>query len=327
MPRLAVAVALVALAGCATAQPDPDRADAFRQLVGDAELETLADGFTWAEGPVWRPAEGDLLLSDVPENTVYRWSDADGLSVFLRPSGLATGPAAGMREVGANGLALDAEGRLLLADSGTRVLMRLGERFVRDTLAAAFGGRRFNSPNDLAVHASGAIYFTDPPYGLDGFDESPLKEQPHNGVYRLDPDGAVTLLVGDLTRPNGVALSPDGRTLYLANSDPAWAIWRAYPVNADGSLGEGRELFDATGLVGDAAPGLPDGMTVDAEGAVYGTGPGGVHVFSAGGAHLGVIRTEGPTANVAFGDDGHSLYLTSGDRLLRLRVPARGVGF
>ena len=293
----------------------------------DAEVEVLAEGFTWSEGPVWRPAEGDLLFSDVPENTVYRWSDADGLSVYLRPSGLAAGSTDGMREVGANGLALDADGRLLLADSGTRTLMRVGDRFVRDTLAAAYGGRRFNSPNDLAVHPSGSIYFTDPPYGLAGIDESPLKEQPHNGVYRLDPDGAVTLLVDDLTRPNGVALSPDGRTLYVANSDPAWAVWRAYPVNADGSLGEGRLLFDATDLIGETNPGNPDGMTVDADGNVYATGPGGVHVFSAAGEHLGTIRTEGPTANVAFGDDGHSLYMTSGSRLLRLRIAARGVGF
>lgn len=304
------------------------QSDAFRQLVpADAEVEVLAEGFTWSEGPVWRPAEDDLLFSDVPENTVWRWSDADGLSVFLRPSGLAFDD--GHRgDTGSNGLVLDAEGRLLLADHGNRVVARLDpETFVRDTLASRYNGRRLNSPNDLALHASGALYFTDPPYGLAGQDDAPEKELAVNGVYRLDPDGTVTLLVDDLSRPNGVVLSPDQRTLYVSNSDPERAIWRAYPVRPDGSLGTGRLLFDATSLVGEANPGLPDGMTVDAAGHLFATGPGGVLVLSPDGEHLGTIRTEKATANATFGDDGHALYLTSSDRLLRVRLATRGAGF
>ena len=323
MRLLCALVVAASAAGPAAAQTD-----AFRQLVPPgAEVERLAEGFTWSEGPVWRPAEGDLLFSDVPENTVYRWSDADGLSVYLRPSGLAfAGGHAG--DTGSNGLVLDAEGRLLLADHGNRVVARLDpQTFVRDTLASRYDGRRLNSPNDLALHSSGALYFTDPPYGLAGQDASPEKELPFNGVYRLDPDGTVTLLIDDLTRPNGVVLSPDERTLYVANSDPAWAVWRAYPVRDDGSLGEGRLLFDATGLVGEANPGLPDGMALDASGNVFATGPGGVLVFSPEGRHLGTIRTERATANVTFGDDGRSLYLTSSDRLLRVRLATRGAGF
>ena len=324
MRLLCALVVAASAAGPAAAQTD-----AFRQLVPPgAEVERLAEGFTWSEGPVWRPAEGDLLFSDVPENTVYRWSDADGLSVYLRPSGLAfaSGHAG---DTGSNGLVLDAEGRLLLADHGNRVVARLDpQTFVRDTLASHYDGRRLNSPNDLALHTSGDVYFTDPPYGLAGQDASPEKELPFNGVYRLDPDGTVALLIDDLTRPNGVALSPDERTLYVANSDPAWAVWRAYPVRDDGSLGEGRLLFDATGLVGEANPGLPDGMAVDASGNVFATGPGGVLVFSPEGRHLGTIRTERATANVTFGDaDGRSLYLTSSDRLLRVRLATAGAGF
>ncbi|PAP75709.1 SMP-30/gluconolactonase/LRE family protein [Rubrivirga marina] len=293
----------------------------------DAEVEVLAEGFTWSEGPVWRPAEGDLLFSDVPENVVYRWSESDGLSAFLRPASRAFGSAT-PGEAGSNGLILDADGRLLLAEHGTRAVMRLGDRFVRDTLAARYDGRRLNSPNDLVLHSSGALFFTDPPYGLAGQDGSPQKELPFNGVYRLDSDGTVTLIDDGLSRPNGIVLSPDERTLLVANSDPARAIWMAYPVAEDGSVGEGTVLFDATEWVGPDRPGLPDGMAVDADGNVFATGPGGVLVFSAAGEYLGTIETEKATANVAFGDaDGRALYLTSSDQLLRLRVATRGLGF
>ena len=316
---------MAALSACASAQPDDAE---FRQRVpADATLEKLADGFSWSEGPVWRPAHGDLVFSDVPENTAYRWSDADGLSVFLRPSGLSLGPQRDA-SLGTNGLILDAEGHLLVADHGHRVVARIDpDTHTRDVLASHYGGKRLNSPNDLALHSSGAIFFTDPPYGLAGGDESPDKELAHNGVYRLDPDGTVTLLIRDLTRPNGVILSPDERTLYVANSDPEWAIWRAYPVREDGSLGEGRLLFDATDWVGDDTPGLPDGMAMGDDGTLYATGPGGVLLLSPEGEHLGTIRTPKAVANCTFGDDGHALYLTASDELLRVRLRARGVGF
>ena len=325
---LALAAALT-LSACVTAQPTAGDPAAFRALVPDgAEAEVLADGFWWSEGPVWRPDEGDLLFSDVPRNTVYRWAEGDGLSVYLRPASRAFGSET-PGETGSNGLILDAEGRLLLAGHGSRAVPRLDPgSFVQDVLADRFDGRRFNSPNDLVLAASGALYVTDPPYGLAGHDDSPEKEQPHNGVYRIDPDGTVTLLIDDLTRPNGVVLSPDGRTLVVANSDPERAVWMTYPVRADGSVGEGTLLFDATAWVREGRPGLPDGMAVDTEGNVFATGPGGVLVFSAAGAYLGTLETEKATANVTFGGpDGRTLFLTSSDRLLRVPVAARGLGW
>lgn len=314
-------------AGCASEAPAPPASvdgdpEAFHRLVPDgAAAETLADGFVWSEGPVWRPASRDLLFSDVPANTAYRWSDVDGLGVFLQPSSTEAGP-------GSNGLALDADGHLVLAEHGRRAVTRLDTTAGLEVLADRYDGRRLNSPNDLVVHSSGAIYFTDPPYGLDGHDESPDKEQPHNGVYRLGGDGEVTLLVDSLARPNGVILSPDERTLTVANSDSLNAIWVRYPVLDDGRLGEGRLLFDATAWVREGRLGLPDGMAVDAEGNLFATGPGGVLVFSASGDYLGTVETERATANVAFGDaDGRSLFLTSHDRLLRVRTTTRGLGF
>lgn len=316
------------LGACAPPVLSQTDAEAFRLLVPpDAEIEVLADGFSWSEGPVWRSAEGDLLFSDVPENTVYRWAEGDTLSVFLRPSGLALDDGH-EGDTGSNGLILDAEGRLLLADHGNRVVARLdGDSFVRETLADRYDGRRFNSPNDLALHSSGAVFFTDPPYGIAGQDESPQKELSWNGVYRLDPDGTVTLLVDDLTRPNGIGFSPDEQTLYVANSDPERAVWMAYPVQDDGSVGAGRVLYDATSLVGDERPGLPDGFAVDVEGHLFASGPGGVLVLTPDGRHLGTIDTGKPTANATFGDDGQTLYITAHDTLQRIRLATRGVGF
>ena len=313
---------LAALSTTAVAQP------AFSDYVpANAPTETLAEGFGWSEGPVWRPATGDLLFSDVPRNTVWRWVEGEGTSVFLRPSGLAVDDGH-QGEAGSNGLALDAQGRLLIVDHGSRTVSRLDSAgFVRQTLAARVGGRRFNSPNDLAVHSSGALFFTDPPYGLAGQDDSPQKELGFNGVYRLDPDGAVTLLDSTLTRPNGVALSPDERTLYVANSDPARAVWMAYSVGADLFVGPGRVLFDATDRVGPANPGLPDGMAIGEDGTLFATGPGGVLVLTPEGQLLGTIRSDRAVANVAFGDDGRSLYLTATDTLRRIRLTTRGVGF
>ncbi len=329
MSRLLALVTAVTLPACATAQPAAGDPAAFHALVpANAAVEVLAEGFTWSEGPVWRPATDDLLFTDVPGNTVWRWAEGDGLSVFLRPSGLALGPGRDA-SLGSNGLILDADGHLLLADHGSRAVTRLDPAtYVRETLADRYDGRRLNSPNDLVLHASGAVFFTDPPYGLAGHDASPQKEQPHNGVYRLDPDGTVTLLVDDLTRPNGLALSPDGRTLTVANSDPDRAVWMRYPVLDGGALGPGRLLFDATAWVAEGRPGLPDGMAVDRSGALFATGPGGVLVFSAAGDYLGTLATEKATANVTFGGpDGRTLFLTSTDRLLRVRVTTRGLGW
>lgn len=301
-------------------------AAAFDAVVApDARVERLAEGFTWAEGPAWIADGGYLLFTDVPENRIHRWSEADGVSVFLEPSGYEGPPLDVLREAGANGLFAEPGGTLLLADSGNRTLARLDPRTKQKTvLARAFDGRRFNSPNDVVRRSDGAIFFTDPPYGLKDFDESPVKELPFNGVYRLDTDGRVHLLDDGLTRPNGIALSPDERTLYVANSDPQRAIWMAYALDAEGAVTSRRVFADAGDLVGDDAPGLPDGMAVAADGTLFATGPGGVLVFAADGTRLGRIETGGPVANVAFGDDGRTLYMTSNGLLARVRLQIAG---
>jgi gluconolactonase len=303
----------------------------FTALVpAGARLEQLASGFAWSEGPVWRKSGGYLLFTDIPKNTIHRWHPSEGLSVFLRPAGFAMGAEPPSRELGSNGLALDASDRLVMADHGNRLIARLDESvYIKTTLADRFEGKRLNSPNDVVVRSNGDIYFTDPPYGLKSQrDDDPAKELPFNGVYRLTSGGELTALTRELTRPNGLAFSPDERTLYVANSDPARAIWMAYDVQPDGTLARGRVFFDATPLVRQGRQGLPDGLKVDERGNLFATGPGGVLVLSPDGRHLGTIATGQPTANCAFGDaDGSTLYITANDRLLRIRLGTRGARF
>ena len=313
-----------ALVGSVTAL-DPS----FHDVVDvDARMENIAEGFTWAEGPAWMPNDGYLLFTDVPANTMYRWTPSEGLSVFLKPSGLADPDPRTVREAGANGLLHETGGMLLLADSGSRLVARMDPATRRKTtLAATFNGKRFNSPNDLALHGNGAVFFTDPPYGLVGLDESRLKEMPVNGVYRLDTDGRVQLIDGKLRFPNGVALSPDQRTLYVSNSDPAHPVWKAYSLDAQGMVTGERVFADATDLLGEGVPGLPDGMAVSDDGTLFATAPGGILVMDASGKRLGWIRTGAAISNCAFGDDGRTLYLTSHTLVARIRVKATGVGF
>ncbi len=292
-----------------------------------AALEILADGFEWTEGPAWRKDGDYLLFTDIPKNTIYRWRDDEGLRVFLRPAGYSGSEPPGA-ELGANGLAFDARGRLVFCDHGNRALMRLDEaNFTKTVLVDRYDGRRLNSPNDLAFRSGGDLYFTDPPYGLAGQDDDPHKELPFNGVYRLTPSGETTLLVDDLTRPNGLAFSPDERTLYVSNSDPEAARWMVYDVAPDGRLARGRVFFDATDRVQAGLKGLPDGMAIDRAGHLFATGPGGVLVFAPDGTHLGTLVTGEATANVTFGDDGASLYVTADRYLLRVRLTTTGAGF
>jgi gluconolactonase len=337
LPHSAFAILLLAvLVACATAEAPPQRPPAIGRLTAfdasfhdvvaaDARIERLADGFTWAEGPAWIPdGDGDggyLLFTDVPENKLYRWSEADGLSVFLDPSGY-DGPDTGtLREAGANGLYPEPQGTVLMADSGTRIVARLDPATKRKTpLATTYHGRRFNSPNDLVRRSDGTVFFTDPPYGLKGLDDSPVKELPFNGVYRIDPDGNVHLLDDELSFPNGIALSPDESTLYVANSDPTRPLWMAYTLDADGAVRDKRVFADASDLVGDSNPGLPDGMAVAANGTLFATGPGGVIVFASDGRRLGRIETGTAIANCAFGDDGSTLYMSSHHFLARVRI-------
>jgi proline-specific peptidase len=294
-------------------------------IAPDAQIEQLASGFEWSEGPVWRSSGHYLLFSDVPRNTIYKWKEGEGLSVFLRPAGyIGVNPPG--RELGSNGLTLDANDSLVMADHGNRQVARVNEaKFTKTTLADRYQGKRLNSPNDVVYRSNGDLYFTDPPYGLKGLNADSTKELTFNGVYRLTPSGQLTLLTQELTFPNGLAFSPDEKTLYVANSDPNRAIWMAFEVRSDGSLGPGRVLFDATSLARAVKPGLPDGMKVDRAGNLFATGPGGVFILSPDGKHLGTIVTGQPTANCAFGNDGSTLYMTANDRLLRVRLKTSGI--
>lgn len=333
LARRMLPLLLLVMAGCATPSIDRQgRIDVFDPVLAgvvdpNARIERLAEGFTWSEGPAWMGGiDGALLFTDVPENRMHRWSPRDGLSVFLQPSGYAGPPTAALREPGANGLLAEPGGTLLLADSGSRLVARLDLASKRKTvLADRFDGHRFNSPNDLAKRADGRIFFTDPPYGLVGIQDSPARELPFSGVYRLDVDGSVSLLDESLAFPNGIALSPDGRTLYVSNSDPKKPVWIAYSLDDDGKVLSRRVFADAADLVATGAPGLPDGMAVATDGTLFASAPGGVLVFAPDGRRLGRIETGGPVSNVAFGGDGRDLYMTSGSILARVRVRASGL--
>lgn len=298
----------------------------FHELIPpDAKVEVLADGFEWSEGPVWWRPGNCLLFSDVPRNTVFLWREGSGIDVFLKPSGY-TGAKMRGGESGSNGLAVDAQGRLVLCQHGDRRVAVWSEGCFR-TLADRYQGKPLNSPNDLVIRSNGDIYFTDPPYGM-----TPEAAQAEDalgfcGVYRISKDGRLTLLTDRMTRPNGIGFSPDEKTLYVAQSDPANPIWMTFPVLDDGTLGEGNIFFDAAVWKDGKLPGLPDGLKVDAMGNLFATGPGGVNVFRSDGRFLGRIRVSVPTANCAFGDDGSVLYITADMYLLRVRTKTKGLGF
>ena len=296
------------------------------QLLGrEVTVEKLAEGFDWSEGPTW--FQGAVLFSDVPENVIFRWGAGDqNATPFLKPSGTLK-PREGFREQGSNGLGVDAEGRLIICQHGERRVARLEKDGSQTALATQFEGKRFSSPNDLAIRKNGEIYFTDPPYGLDRGNESPLKEMPFNGVYRLSPDGTVQLVSSTLTFPNGIAFSPDEKLLYVAVSDPKQPRIVVYDVLANGALAGERLFFDATPLRQPERKGSCDGLKLDALGNVYATGPGGVLVISPEGKHLGTILTGQATGNCCWGDDGSTLYITADMFLCRVRTLTKGAGF
>jgi len=289
-------------------------------------VETIATGIQWAEGPVWVRDGGYLLFSDPPANVMRRWTRKGGVTEFLRPSGLPNPDPKTIREAGSNGLAVDHQGRLIIADSGSRALVRLDlATRKRTVLADRFAGKRLNSVNDVHVARSGAIYFTDPPYGLAGLDQSPVKEQPHNGVYRWTPDGKVALLDASLSFPNGIALSPDETQLFVAVSDSAAFRVMVYDLDKHGlPRGAGRVWYDAMPLARDGAKGSTDGMKIAPDGTHFQSVPGGMGIFTPDAELVGRIETGFPIANCAFGEDGRTLFCTANDRVLRLRLKISG---
>ncbi|WP_019831935.1 SMP-30/gluconolactonase/LRE family protein [Sphingomonas sp. PR090111-T3T-6A] len=293
-----------------------------RIIAPDAKVEVIATNIKWAEGPVWVRQGGYLLFSDPPANIMRKWSRKGGVSVFMEPSGLPNPDPKIVREAGSNGMAMDHQGRLLIANSGGRSLDRydLATR-KRTVLVDRYKGKRFNSPNDMHVAKSGAIYFTDPPYGLLNGDDSPAKELPHNGVYRWTEGGEAVLLDGSLTRPNGIAMSPDEKRLYVSVSDEKARRIMVYDLDARGMPTGSRVFLDASAMPG---PGNPDGMKVAADGTLFCSSPGGMWVLTPEGERLGVIEDGMPIANCAFGDDGSTLYMASSDRILRLPLKLNG---
>jgi gluconolactonase len=297
-----------------------------RLLPKDVRIEVLASGFSWAEGPVWIKDGGYLLFSDIPRNSVMKWKEDDGISLFMKPSGY-TGVTDYGREPGSNGLTIDPQGRLVSCEHGDRRISRLERDGGKRTLVDNYEGKRLNSPNDLAFKSNGDLYFTDPPYGLPKNADDPRRELQIFGVYRYSPaTGKVTLLNKEMTRPNGIAFSPDEKTLYVSQSDPEKALWVAFPVKEDGTLGQGRVFADVTKSV-EKMPGLPDGMKVDRSGNLWATGPGGIYIYTPDAELLGRIDTGQRTANCAWGEDGSVLYITADSYLCRIRTNTRGNGW
>jgi gluconolactonase len=294
-------------------------------IIAPGELpEIIASGFEWTEGPVWLPEQKVLLFSDIPVNSVFQWSEKDGLKLYLKPAGY-TDTTSREGEAGSNGLLVDKEGRLVLCQHGDRRIARMDAPLdnpapVFTTLADRWQGKRFNSPNDAVYNSRGDLFFTDPPYGLEKGFEDPKREINFTGVYRLSAEGSLTLLTGNLTAPNGIALSPDESILYVANSgEGEQALWMAYKLGKDGSPDGGKIFFNAS-LAAKTDPGAPDGMKVRKDGIIFATGPGGVWIFTPDGKHLGTVKTGQATANCAFGDEGKYLYITADMYLMRIRL-------
>ena len=288
-----------------------------------AKIEVLAEGFQWTEGPVWVDSGNYLLFSDIPSNSIYKWSPADSIELYLKPSGY-TGNETRGGETGSNGLLLDPEGRLVMCQHGNRQIARMNAPLNEPkpdfvTLAGDYMGKRLNSPNDAVYSRDGDLYFTDPPYGLEKQAEDSSKELSFQGVYRLSISGQLDLLDSTLSRPNGIGLSPDGDKLYVANSDPEKAIWMVYELTDDGLPESGKIFYDVTPFAG-KEPGLPDGLKVSRTGNLFATGPGGIWIFDPEGTLLGKIKTNDATANCAFNQDESILYITCNHRLLRLKL-------
>jgi gluconolactonase len=265
------------------------------------------------------------LFSDIPANSVYKWKPGEGVSLFLKNSGYSgTTPFAG-KEPGSNGLTLDAQGQLVLCRHGDRQIGRLESNGTIVPLAGHYDGRKINSPNDLVFKSNGDLYFTDPPFGLPhAFDDS--SKALVQGVYRLSQDGTVALLIHDIKAPNGIAFSPNEETLYVSDVDPKRAAWLAYDVKKDGTVTNGRVLFDATRWRKDPFFG-PDGFKVDQRGNIFGARPGGLSVIASDGTLLGTIETGQPTSNVAWGEDGQTLFITGGGAVYRLRLSTSGAQY
>ncbi|MCF1714954.1 SMP-30/gluconolactonase/LRE family protein [Flavihumibacter sp. RY-1] len=297
---------------------------AFRDLVtNDAKVEIIADGFEWSEGPLWVESEQMLLFSDIPNNTIFKWTEKAGKELYLKPAGY-TGEAPRGGELGSNGLLLDNTGQLILCQHGDRRIARMDAPINKPepkftTLAGEYQGKKFDSPNDAVLHPNGDIYFTDPPYGLEKYIDDSTKAAPYQGVYRIGTNGKVDLLVDSINRPNGIGLMPDGKTLIVANSESEKAVWYAFDLGNGDSLTNARIFFDASSYA-KTTPGGPDGFKIDKAGNVYATGPGGIWFFNKDAKPLGRIKLPVASSNCALSADEKTLYITADMYLLRVKL-------
>lgn len=284
-------------------------------------VEILGEGFEWTEGPLWLEKENKLIFSDIPNNSIFEWTEKGGIKIYLKPAGY-TGKENRGGETGSNGLVLNDKNELVLCQHGDRRIAKMkapvtSPKAEFETIAGNYNGKKLNSPNDAVFDNKGNLYFTDPPYGLEFKMDDPAKELDFQGVYKVEKNGKITLLTKELSRPNGIAFSPDYKKLYVANSDPDKAFWMVYDVDENGLLKNGKVFFDATDRT-KSLKGLPDGMKVHKNGWIFACGPGGVLIFTPEGEHLGTIMTNEATANCEFNADYSELFITADDYLLRV---------
>ncbi len=297
-------------------------------LDDSAPLQVISSGYVWSEGPLWisdnsNKYGGYLLFSDVPKNTIFKWVEGVGATPWMNPSGF-TGPAGYSKESGSNGLTLDTEGRIVFCEHGDRRVSVLTKGGGKITLADMCDGKRFNSPNDVVVSSKGNIYFTDPAYGMPQGFKDPTRETPYCGVYLIRPDRTTKLLTDEFEAPNGISLSPDEKTLYVAQSSGTQPIWKAFDIKDDGTIGNGRVLLSVNDT-GIKLPGAPDGLDVAADGTIFSSGPGGIWIISPDGKLLGRIETGEHTSNCTFGGkDGSVLYITADTYICRIQTKTKG---
>lgn len=305
---------------------------AFDEIASaSAQIERIATGFSFVEGPVWVRDGGYLLFSDIPANVINKWSPDGKVSVFLERSGfdgdIPRPVPKGLTMdnlleyiIGSNGITLDREGRVIFCEHGNRRVERLEKDGRRTVIADRYEGKRLSSPNDVVTKSDGSIYFSDPPFGFPKLDEDPRKELPFNGVYRVK-DGKIQLLTKDLKGPNGLAFSPDEKYLYI--DDSFARTYMRYEVKPDGTIANGQLIFD---LSKSPDPGVPDGIKIDQKGNVYACGPGGIWILSPGGKVLGRLAPPEEPANLTWGDDdGRTLYMTAWTSLYRIRLNIPGI--
>jgi gluconolactonase len=288
-----------------------------------AQAEIISEGYDWSEGPVWIESHKMLLFSDVPRDTIFKWTEENRKEVYLTPSGYSDTVKRG-GEMGSNGLLLDKDGSLVLCQHGNRQLARMDAPLDKPAakyipLAKSYKGKKFNSPNDAVYNSNGELFFTDPPYGLEKQTDDPKKEIPFQGVYKVKTTGEVVLITDSLTRPNGIAFLPGEKTLIVANSDPAKPNWYAFDVGDNDVFTNARIFYSAAGS-DKSLNGLPDGLKIDKNGNVFATGPGGIWIFNSAGKLLGKLKLPDASSNCAFSPDEKTLYITNDMYVLRLKM-------